>query len=165
MPFWLHESRTTHILRHLSAKTQILISLSAIFSVTALAIFFKYYFSPCRSLSPKPLQKGLAYADSQRMQSLANKTLSASIDLQTIPQTLNFFTGGGLHVCKVERIARGRSGAARGYVISVHGSFEALLKFLHSFKGVSSSSLRLQSIERLSDSKLEIQFFMQAGKG
>lgn len=165
MPFWLHESRTTHILRHLSAKTQILIGLCTIFSVTALSIFFKYYLPPSRPLLPKPLQKGVVHGDSRQMQPVIKNALSISIDLQTIPQTLSFFTVGGLHVCKVERIARGRRGAALGYVISVQGSFEALLKFLHSLKGISSSRLRLQSIERISDSKLEIQFFMQVGKG
>lgn len=165
MPFWLHESRVVHIVREFSLRTQVLVALCSVFIAVAVPIVYKQLICPVHSQPIKKLQKILDRPSTRVMQELAHKEARIPLNLHAIPQTLCFFTKSGFHVRRVERMFRPRSRRVFGYVVCVQGSFETLVAFLTSLKQIPASRLRLQRIDRISDTKLDIEFFMQGTRG
>ncbi len=165
MPFWLHESRIIHILRELTPRTQVLIALCCVLGAVCSVVAYQQMTCPVLMQPNKNLQKVLNHPKILSSKMPAHYTQSAALDLRTLPQTLQFFTQSGFHVKRIEKLVRPRSRQLVGYVICVQGSFEVLIKFLTALKKVPAFRLRLQQIDRVSDAKLEIEFFMQGARG
>ena len=164
MPFWLHESRIIHILRELTPRTQAFIALCSVFGVAATTVAYRQAMPIAQLQQIKTLQKILDQPSMQKIKKLAHQAERAPLDLSAMPQTLQFFTNSGFRVKRIERLLRQRSRRVFGYVVCVQGSFETLVIFLTMLKQVPVAQLRLQHIDRISDEKLEIEFFMQGAR-
>ena len=159
MPFWLCENRFIGLLRTISLQKQIVITLCCTFIATGGTIVLKQLTLPLTTQTNKPLHQALHTMQLQKIQKITsmNRTQLAP---HKIPQTLNFFTNAGFHVHTVDQLLSRYNNQNAGYVVSVQGSFGTLMNFLTTRKEIPATQLSLSTISRITDSTIEIEFFM-----
>lgn len=159
MPFWLCENRLVGLLRSISLQKQMLITLGCMLITAGSTILLKQIDHPPATITNQRLKKIINCASSEKMQQLASADRTP-VSLHAIPQTLSFFTTAGFHVCTVERFLGQQAKRAAGYIVSVQGSFDTLMHFLTANKHVPATLLSLQTLSRINDSMLDIEFFI-----
>lgn len=159
MPFWLCENRLFSLLRTISLQKQILITLCCMLGTAGCTVLFKQTTSATNINTNKHLKNFISPASSKTTQRLT-PTHRASLALEAIPQTIGFFATAGFHVRTAERLLRQRNNHTAGYIVNVHGSFDVLMNFLDCKKHVPATQLYLQSLSRIDDTVVEVEFFI-----
>ena len=166
MSFWLHESIFTTYLRGLTSQTRLLITLVCIVAFAGKAFLSKSQQAAPQLAQEDVLRNVLGRPASKRVKKTRNaRPVRVAVKAQALPQTLQFFTKAGFYVCNVEQLLQSRSKKVIGYGVRVHGSFETLLKFLTSIKNAPATSiLRVQSVERVDEKKVAIEFVIKGAQ-
>jgi hypothetical protein len=164
MSFWLHESFFITFLRGLTRQARVLVTLGCAVIAVAGSWLRKQQLAAPQIVQEHELRAGL---DRQKYvkPSRKIKPVRVALNTQALPQTLHFFSDAGFYVCNVEQLLAPRSKQLIGYAVRLHGSFETLLKFLTTLKqSPAAHILSLQSIERIDDTKLVIDFLIKGGR-
>jgi hypothetical protein len=99
-------------------------------------------------------------ASKKKAQSLAVKRIA--LDLHAVPHTLSFFASANFCVLNVHRLVHKRNNLVLGYAIQARGSFESLHAMLTALHNAPTAKiLHIQSVERVSDTALTIEFFVK----
>ncbi len=161
MSFWLHESFFITYLRGLTRQTRVLVTLCCVVVAVGTCWLRKQQLvNP--QLTQEDALRSVVDRPKRVKPSRKIKPVRVALNTQALPQTLQFFTDAGFYVCNVEQLLRPRGKGLIGYVVRVYGSFETLLKFLTTLKqSPAAHILRLQSVERIDDTKLVIEFLIK----
>jgi hypothetical protein len=165
MSFWLQESLLSVYIRGLTLHVQLLATICFALFISGCAIFYKRFLTPERQQERVVMHVLKAAHAKERRRATRKKLVRVSLNPQALPQTLHFFSQAGFYVQGVECLLQLRTKKSVGYAIRVQSSFEVLMKFLAQFERDSPhSQLSVRTIERMSDSKLAVEFLIKGAR-
>ncbi|MBM3887385.1 hypothetical protein FJ364_05650 [Candidatus Dependentiae bacterium] len=168
MAFWLHESFFIVSLRRFYWRQQALLTAGCIITLfvlvkLAMSTYKNFYTTTAIDVV---LNNALRKPASKVVVAKKKGPLRVQLSTQALPQTLQFFTSAGFYVNNVEQLLNQRTKIGIGYLVRVEGNFELLINFLAALnkQNIAGQLLHLQSIQRIDDARLIIEFMIKKGE-